>query len=112
MAAITDDFMKLMLTKSKNYSIVILKHGPNYGTTGFEKIIWEHGRRNFSLRADGLLSIVCPITDNSDLSGIGIFNSSVEETKKIMDGDPGVIAKIFSYEIHPCRSFPGDSLPV
>jgi len=25
--------------------------------------------------------------------------------------DPGLQAGIFTYEIHPCRSFPGDSLP-
>jgi len=63
------------------------------------------------LRADGLLNIVCPIGDGSDLCGIGIFNSSLEETKKIMDADPGVMAEIFIYELHSCRSFPGDSLP-
>jgi hypothetical protein len=63
------------------------------------------------LRAEGILSIVCPFSDDSDISGIGIFNSTIEETKKIMDEDPGVIAGAFIYEIHPCRSFPGDSLP-
>lgn len=28
-----------------------------------------------------------------------------------MDDDPAVLAGIFTYEIHPVRSFPGDSLP-
>ncbi len=79
---------------------------------GVESIIWEHGRRNFALRADGVLPIVCPVSDGSDVSGIGIFNASVEETKKIMDEDPGVQAGVFVYELHPCRSFPGSSLPV
>ncbi len=111
MQTITDDFMRQMLAKSKNYSFVILKHGPNRKMNGVEKIIWEHGRRNFSLRAEGLLSIVCPITDESNLSGIGIFNASVEETKKIMDEDPGVKEGVFIYEVYSCRSFPGDSLP-
>ncbi len=111
MTLITDEYMKEMLTKSKNYSVVILKAGPNRQKPGAEKIVWEHGRRNFSLRSDGLLSIVCPIIDNSDLSGIGIFNATVEETKRIMDDDPGVKEGIFVYEVHPCRSFPGDSLP-
>jgi len=27
-----------------------------------------------------------------------------------MDGDPGVMAGIFTYEVHLCRSFPGDKL--
>ncbi len=111
MATIDDDFMKQMLTKSKSYSLVILKATAKRSQPGVEKILWEHGRRNFSLRADGLLSIVCPVADGSEISGIGIFNGTVEETKKIMDGDPGVLAGVFVYEVHPCRSFPGDSLP-
>lgn len=111
MTTITDDFMRQMMTTTKNYCIVILKHGPKRNQEGIEKIIWEHGRRNFQLRADGLLAIVCPISDGSNVSGIGIFNASVEEVKKIMDEDPGVKAGVFVYEIHPCRSFPGDSLP-
>ncbi len=59
----------------------------------------------------GLLSIVCPVSDGSEVAGIGIFNTSVEEVKTIMDEDPGVKAGMFVYEIHLCRGFPGDSLP-
>ena len=76
---------------SKNYCIVILKAGPHKNQDGAEKIIWEHGRRNFALRADGVLSIVCPISDGSNVSGVSIFNAPVEEVKKIMDEDPGVM---------------------
>jgi hypothetical protein len=111
MAEITDEFMMAMLPKTKTYTAVLLKAGPNRTMEGADKIVWEHGRRNFSLRADGVLSIVCPAPDGSDLAGIGIFNATTEETQTIMDGDPGVQAGVFVYELHPCRSFPGDSLP-
>jgi hypothetical protein len=111
MTQITNEFMQQMLTTTGIYTVIILKSGPNKNQSGVEKIVWEHGRRNFALRADGLLSIVCPINDGSDVSGVGIFNASVDEVKKIMDEDPGVKAGVFVYEIHPCRSFPGDSLP-
>ncbi len=111
MTTITDEFMQQMLTTTKSYCIVILKAGPNEHMDGVEKIVWEHGRRNFVLRADGLLSIVCPVSDESDVAGIGIFNADAEEVKKIMDEDPGVQAGVFVYELHSCRSFPGDSLP-
>ena len=111
MTTITDEFMRQMISTTRNYSIVILKAGPNKHMDGAEKIIWEHGRRNFELRAAGLLPIVCPISDGSGVSGIGIFNAPVEEVKKIMDEDPGVQAGVFVYEIHACRSFPGDCLP-
>jgi hypothetical protein len=111
MTTITDEFMRQMLTKTRNYSIVILKAGPHKNDEGVEKIIWEHGRRNFALRADGVLPIVCPVSDGSEVSGVGIFNAPIEEVKKIMDEDPGVKAGVFVYEIHACRSFPGACLP-
>ena len=110
MLAITDEFMREMLQKTKNYSIVILKAGSNINQSGVEKTIWEHGRRNFELREKGILSILCPIHDGSYLNGIGIFNADENETKKIMDEDPGVKAGVFIYEIHSCCGFPGDSL--
>jgi hypothetical protein len=28
-----------------------------------------------------------------------------------MDGDPGVQAGVFVYDVHTCRGFPGDALP-
>jgi len=111
MTTITDDFMREMITTTKNYCIVILKAGPNRNMAGVEKIVWEHGRRNFALRAEGLLAIVCPVSDGTDVNGVGIFNAGEEEAKKIMNEDPGVKKGVFVYEIHPCRSFPGDSLP-
>lgn len=111
MTTITDEYMYEMLPKTRQYCIVLLKPGPKAGQPGVEKIIWEHGRRNFSLRADGVLSIVCPVTVEGALSGLGIFNASVDDTRKIMDRDPAVIAEIFVYETYTCRSFPGDSLP-
>jgi hypothetical protein len=111
MTTIADEFMREMIAKTKGYCVVILKAGPNRNMPGVEKIVWEHARRNFALRADGVLSIVCPVADGSDVSGIGIFNADAEEVKKIMDEDPGVKEGVFVYEVHPCRSFPGDCLP-
>ena len=111
MTEITDDYMRQMISRARSYCLVILKAGPNRNRAGIEKVIWEHARRNFELRANGLLPIVCPVSDGSDLSGIGVFNAGVEEVKRIMDEDPGVKEGIFVYEVHVCRSFPGDSLP-
>ncbi len=111
MQTITDDYMRQMLPTTKPYCIVILKAGPKRHEPGVEAIIWEHGRRNFALRAEGIMPIVCPVNDGSDVTGVGIFITSAEETQKIMDEDPGVKAGVFVYEIHPCRTFPGSSLP-
>jgi hypothetical protein len=111
MATITDEFMREMLTKTKPYCIVILRSGPKWDNPDVQKIIWEHGRRNFELRAEGKLSIVCPVTGGGDVKGVGIFDSDPEEVKRTMDDDPGVKAGVFVYEVHPGRSFPGDALP-
>ncbi len=111
MTEITDEFMTQMLSRARDYSIVILKAGPNRSRPGAEKIIWEHARRNFLLRARGVMPIICPITDGGDLAGIGIFNADIDLAKSIMDQDPAVKEGVFVYEAHPCRSFPGDCLP-
>jgi hypothetical protein len=111
MTEITDEFMQQRIAAAKQYCIVILKAGPSKHMPGAKQIIWEHGRRNFALRARGVLAIVCPIADGSDVSGIGIFTCTPEEVGQIMDEDPAVQANVLAYEIHPCRSFPGDSLP-
>jgi len=108
---ITDEYMRDMLGKSKQYSVIILTEGLNANKPGVEKIKWEHGRRNFSLRRNGLLSIVCPVSGGGSIVGIGIFNASVDEVKKIMDEDPAVREDVLRYQVLDCRSFPGDCLP-
>jgi hypothetical protein len=75
------------------------------------KIIWEHGKRNSALRLAGLMPIVCPVGDGSGVTGIGIFDASASEVERIMAGEPGVQAALFTYEIHPARSFHGSALP-
>jgi len=111
MTTITDEFMQQTLSTTKDYSIVLLKPGPAARTTPeIKKIVWEHARRNFALRAEGVLSIVCPVTAETSLSGLYIFDAAVEETRRIMEVDPAVQAGVFIFEVHPCKSFPGDSL--
>ena len=36
---------------------------------------------------------------------------SLAETVAVMNDDPGVQAGVFTFEVHGCRGFPGDSLP-
>lgn len=112
MTEITDDYMRQMMGKTRPFTVVVLKKTASYQpdrTPG--GVIWEHGRRNFAMRADGQLAVVLPVLDESEVAGIGIFTTGLEETKALMDADPGVLAGWFSYEVHPSRSFPGDALP-
>ena len=111
MTSVTDDQMRQRIAQAREYCVVILKAGPNRHKNGVDTVIWEHARQNFTLRDEGVLSIVCPIADGSDVSGIGIFNAGIDRVRGIMDNDPTVRAGIFVYEVHRCRSFPGDRLP-
>jgi uncharacterized protein YciI len=108
---ITNDYIQDMLSKAKDYALVLLKPGANANNNDIQETLWEHVRRNFTLREEGSLPIVGPITVESNISGVGIFDTSVEEAADIMNADPAVQAGIFTYEIHPFRSFPGDKLP-
>ena len=111
MKTFTDDEMMALLSTAKPYSVLILRAGPNFASDDAPPVIWEHGRRNFGLRADGVLAVVLPVRDDSDVCGVGVFAGSVEETTAIMAADPGVLAGVLTFEVHPCVGFPGDTLP-
>src|SRR5438309_776953 len=96
---------------TRSFTVRILRHGPNYDTPGAEAGIWEHGRRNLALRTAGILAIACPGRDGSEIAGVGIFDADTDEVERIMAGDPAVQAGVLTFEVHPTRSIPGDSLP-
>lgn len=111
MNPITDDYMQDMLRTTKPYTAVILHPTPKRDEPGADAVVWEHGRRNFELRRDGLMRIVCPVVgEEAGTAGICIFAADVQATRSIMEGDPAVKAGIFTYEVLSVRSFPGDVL--
>ena len=110
MSDISDDYMRANLSKTKPYTVMILRATEKRRQPEAEAIIWEHGRRNFKLRSEGIMNIICPVTDKSGIAGFGIFNADPEQVKKIYDDDPAVKAGVLTYELHPVISFPGDSL--
>jgi hypothetical protein len=107
----TDEMMRERLAQAASYTMVVLRRTGTYGTEGTREIIWEHGRRNMGLQADGLMPVVCPVADETDLAGVGIFVDDPDTVRSIMDGDPAIQAGILSYTVHPCRGFPGSTLP-
>jgi hypothetical protein len=114
---VTDEMLQEALRAVQPYTILILRPGPDFpmpGTdrdAGVTRTIWEHGKRNFALRLGGLMPIVCPVADGSDVIGVAVLNTTPEDVDRIMRQDPGVQAGLFTYEIHPTRTFPGSSLP-
>lgn len=111
---ITDEHMREMLGKSRVFTVVLLTMTDKYDLNAApeseqRKTIWNHGRRNFELRASGKMSLVGPLM-KPPFAGMAVFTVSPEETREIMDGDPAVQAGLFHVEIIPWRSFPGDAL--
>jgi hypothetical protein len=108
---VTDEAMRAGLAESREYSVVILRDGPRADHPDRDRLVWEHGRRNFRLRAAGFLAVVLPVRDESDVDGIGVFDLGVDDTRAVLEADPAVQAGVFRFEVHPGRGFPGDRLP-
>ena len=107
---ITDEYMLEMRKNFKPYTLMILHKTSKFSEPGTDKIVWEHGRRNYLFRKKGKFRIICPIRDDKDIAGIMVLSTDLEESKKILDEDPGVKAGIFRYELYATFSFPGDNL--
>jgi hypothetical protein len=106
-----EDFGK-MIAATRTYTVLILHAGPRYEAPGPGRssevtgIITAHAMRNTAMQKAGLMPIVCPIGDGTNTTGIGVFDLTVEETTKVMDGDPAVQAGVLTYELHACFSLP------
>jgi hypothetical protein len=113
---ISDERFLEVRQASRPCTVMILKAGPNFKMPGPDgdphvtAIIMEHGRRNVALHVAGLMPIVCPIGDGSGVTGIGVFDASLEDVERIMNGDPGVQAGVFTFDVHPSRCFPGSTV--
>jgi uncharacterized protein YndB with AHSA1/START domain len=108
---ISDDAMRARLAGSAAYTAVVLHPTEQLIRPTVDPIIWAHGRRNMALISAGIAPIITPVTSPGGPSGFAIFTTDPHATREILDGDPGVVAGIFTYEIHPVRGFPGSALP-
>jgi hypothetical protein len=108
---ISDEMMRSRLLAARRYTAVVLRQGQQYGQPSAAAIVWEHGRRNMALAQAGLLAVVLPVDDDSQVCGIGAFTTNEADTGAIMADDPGVRAAVFTYDLHPVRGFPGATLP-
>jgi uncharacterized protein YndB with AHSA1/START domain len=107
---ISDQTMRNRLTQTKPYTVALLHATDKCVRPDVDAIIWEHGRRNMALVEAGELLVVLPMSDDTDLAGLGVFAGDVGRVTAILDDDPAVQAGIFRYELHPARGFPGAAL--
>jgi hypothetical protein len=114
---LSDEEFTAIRATTRPYTVCILRAGPKFEmpgpdpTVGVTAIIYAHGKRNVAMHVAGLLPVVCPVGDGSGITGVSIFDLSLDDTRRVMDADPGVQARVFTYELHPCRSIPGSTLP-
>ena len=114
--AVSDEMLRDALQATRPYTVCILKAGPRFQEPGSAReswladLIWEHGKRNYALYLAGLLRVVCPVADGSSTTGVAIFAADSDDVDRIMRQDPGVKAGLFTFEIHPTRTFPESTL--
>jgi hypothetical protein len=105
--AVTDEQMKQRLAVVPTYTVVLLRATDTFVRPDVDPIIWEHGRLNMRLMDAGILAVVMPVADDSDIAGIQVFTVGADDARSVMDADPGVAAGIFDYDVHPVRCFFG-----
>lgn len=63
----------------------------------------QHERRMVSLRASGVIAILCPVASKA-LAGVAIMTVPPEEASEIMDEDPCVRANMMRCQVHLCHA--------
>lgn len=93
------------------YWFVMYSQGPNWGqdSTAKTKLDQEHIKYIIGLRTTGKIITGGAFTDKAAWIGFEIYNCKTkEEVMKLTEGDPMVMSKIFSYEIHPWMTLKGE----
>ena len=110
MNTVTDEQVHELAATARPYSLGLLWWGPERHGVGADETERLHQRRMVSLRADGVIAVLCPVASDT-LAGVAIMTVSPEDAGAILDDDPCVQAGIMRREVHPCHGFPGDALP-
>lgn len=107
---VTDEQIQALASTAKPFSLALLQWAPERTMDGADAIELEHQRRMVSLRADGVIAVLCPVASDT-VAGVAIMTVPAEEATEIMAGDPCVQAGMMRCDVHPCHGFPGDALP-
>ena len=108
---VTDEQIQALASTARPYSLALLQWTPERTMDGADAIELEHQRRMVSLRADGVIAVLCPVVSDT-VAGVAIMTVPAEEAAEIMAADPCVQAGMMRCDVHPCHGFPGDALPL
>lgn len=107
---VTDEQIQALAATARPYSLALLWWGPERHRDGAAATELEHQRRMVSLRASGVIAVLCPVGADA-LAGMAIMDVPADEATAIMAEDPCVQAGMMRCEVLPCHGFPGDALP-
>ena len=105
----TDEQVQELAATAKPHTMALLWWTPERNQHGADATEAEHQRRMVSLRADGVIAVLCPVLSDT-LAGVAIMTVTPEAATEILDGDPCVRAGMMRREVYPCLGFPGDAL--
>lgn len=109
-STVTDEQIQSLAATAKPFSLAELRWAPGRFQDGADAIELEHQRRMVTLRADGVIAVLCPVLSDT-VAGVAIMTVPPEEAEKVMAADPCVQAGMLTCEVLPCVGFPGDVLP-
>lgn len=107
---ITDEQVQAVAATALPFALVQLRWAEGRNQEGSDAVELEHQRRMVSLRADGVIAILCPVLSDT-IAGVAIMTETAEKAQLIMADDPCVRAGMMTVEVLPCLGFAGDSLP-
>jgi hypothetical protein len=107
---VTDEQIQQLAATAKPFSVALLHWTADRHMDGAAVTELEHQRRLVSLRADGVIAILCPVVSET-LAGVVIMTVSPDEARTVMGDDPCVQAGMMTCEVYSAAGFPGDSLP-
>ncbi len=108
--AVTDEQIQQLAATARPYSVAQLRWAPDRHQEGADAIEFEHQRRMVSLRAEGVIAVLCPVLSDT-VAGIAVLTLSADEAGELMAADPCVQAGMMTVEVLPCLGFPGDTIP-
>jgi len=107
---VTDEQITTLAATARPFSLVRLSWAAGRHQDGAEAIELEHQRRMVSLRAEGVIAILCPVL-TEDLCGVAIMTAEPDRARDLMAEDPCVRAGMMTVEVSGCLGFPGDAIP-
>ena len=108
--SVTDEQIHAVAATARPFSVALLEWTPQRTMDGAEAVELEHQRRMVSLRADGVIAVLCPVASDTTC-GVAIMTVPAEKASEIMASDPCVRAGMMRCQVHPCHGFPGDAIP-